>query len=61
MIKDFLIVFWYVFKLFFCLCLSIGSIISVIILSVIFSPLFLLLAIIAVPFACALLYVFIEN
>ena len=60
MFEEFITVFWYVFKLFFCLSLSIGSFIGVIVLTVIFSPLFLLLEIIIVPFAIALIWVFIE-
>lgn len=60
MFKEFISVFWYIFKLFFCLNLSIGSFLGVIALAVIFSPFFLLLEIIAVPFAVALIRSFIE-
>lgn len=61
MLKEFLQIFWYIFKLFFCLCLSIGSFLGVIVLAIIFSPFFLLLEIVAVPFATALMWIFIEG
>lgn len=60
MFKEFISVFWYIFKLFFCLSLGIVSFLGVIVLAVIFSPFFLLLEIIAVPFAATLIYIFIE-